>query len=433
MFDYFKAQKYFIDQIWFVHEGIHYTGKGVLFWDPIDGFHFIANIERGALEIPFTKEFTSITFDTSTTIYLKLSGGSYAILPIYFLNEFELLHGHLFEKINRAIFIEPTSLPIKKYWYGSALLELSDSILFPDSVSVETKIGDSQPSRSFSRDGIHHVANNGQSVIGYQKEKKYLELNWSLPIDSWTKTECWEYAKGLQYSISALAGQAIGLKFREVHRANRTIREVFVNKKPISLGIIFRPFDNDIIKREQIIDLASFFVRGQNKADIAKKILIQMADASQQLTSQGQELLLSTILEATLRSIYHCPFVLEKRKRSDPFNLNRYLKKFREEYLQSSQDTQRSWKKVTSTVAASYRQLRHRNAHPDWLSTKEGNYSKDELERVTNNLILLSRFYGYMIMGLANLEIREPVFPLPIAEWKPMLTMSIGKSPKEQG
>jgi hypothetical protein len=65
------------------------------------------------------------------------------------------------------------------------------------------------------------------------------------------------------------------------------------------------------------------------------------------------------------------------------------------------------------------------------LSTKGGAYSKDELEQTTNNMIFLSRFYGYMIMGLATFKAKEPAFPLPVSEWNPMMTLTIGK-PQEK-
>ena len=431
MFDYFKSQEYFVDHLWFVHEGVYFTGRGVLYWDPEDGFHIAANVKHREIELPFQTELRSITFGSSTSIYLKLSGGSRVVLSVFFPNKINLLHGHLSENSKRAIFFEPLSIPVKAYWLGSALFELNNSILLPDSVSIETNIGESQLRQSISRDGIHYETEDGLKVIGYQKKKRYLELNWSLPINNWTRTECWEYARGLQYSISILAGQTLELKYREMYRAKRRIREVFLNEAPISLGVVFRPFDFDNLDRDTIIDLATFFIRCKKKADIAKKMFWQMAEASRQHTRAGQELLLSTILEAALRSIYNYPFDPNKKKRSDPFSLDKYLRKFREDYLASSQGANRRWKKVTSKVAKSHRRLRHRNAHPDWLSTKGGDYSIDELEQATNDMILLSRFYGYMIMGLANFKFEEPRFPLPVAEWKPMLTMQIGKPQKE--
>ena len=432
MFDYFKSQEYFVDHLWFVHEGIRYNGKGVLYWDPEDGFHIVANIKHSEIDLPFQKEFRSVTFGSSTSIYLRLSGGSHVVLPVFFPNEINLFQGHLSEDSKRAIFIEPVSVPVKKHWFGSALLELTNSITLPDSVSIKTKIGESQPRQSFSLDGIYYETENGLKVIGYQKEKKYLELSWSLPINNWTKTKCWEYARGLQYSISVLAGQTLELKYREVYRAKRRVREVFLNQPPVSLGLFFRPFDFDILDREKIVDLATFFVRYEKKAEITKKMFLQMAEASRQRTKSGQELLLSTILEAALRSIYEYPFDPNKNKRSDPFRLDRLLKRFREDYLASSKDANRRWKKVTSEVAKSHRLLRDRNAHPDWLSTKGGYYSKDKLEQAANHMIFLSRFYGYMIMGLANFKYGEPKFPLPVSEWKPIMTTQIGKPKKKE-
>jgi hypothetical protein len=41
-----------------------------------------------------------------------------------------------------------------------------------------------------------------------------------------------------------------------------------------------------------------------------------------------------------------------------------------------------------------------------------------------NDMILLSRFYGYMILAIAGFKNLEPVFPKPIKEWSPILTIS---------
>lgn len=74
--------------------------------------------------------------------------------------------------------------------------------------------------------------------------------------------------------------------------------------------------------------------------------------------------------------------------------------------------------------------MRHRNAHPDWLSTIGGACSREEIEKATNDAIFLSRFYGYMIMALANFRVSQPLFPKPLADWNPIMTVTI-KNPKE--
>ena len=253
-----------------------------------------------------------------------------------------------------------------------------------------------------------------------------MRIEWKLPIGEWTKSESWEFARGLQHAISVLSGQALELKYREMYRVGRHVMEMFFTRPPSSLGVIFRPFDKTFLNKEEIIRLAAFFVKGGEKADVAKKMFHQMVEASAQRTKAGQELLLSTILEAALRSIYGHPFEPIRKKRAASFSVEKALKRFREDFLAPSREANRHWRKITNQVLEAYKRLRHRNAHPDWLSIQGGGYSKDELEQSTNDMILLSRFYGYMIMGLAGFRYEVPRFPAPVSEWKPMMTIEFG-------
>ena len=430
--EYFASREHFVKRLWFVHDRAIYRGAGVLYWEPEEGFHVAANITRSNMQFPLRKEIKAIEFESATSVYLKLDSNSYVVLSVFFPDEMRLALGYLSEDSTRALFIRRESFPIKSHWFGSALFETGTSLLLPDTVLVETRIGEGQPHKKFSRDGIYYEGENGLKIIGYQKEGKYLRVEWSLPIEEWTKSEAWEFAKGLQRSISVLSGQALELKYREMYRVGRHVMEVFYTRSPLSLGVIFRPFDKTFLKKEEIIRLATFFVRGGQKADVAKKMFQQMVEASTQRTKAGQELLLSTILEAALRSIYGYPFEPTKKKRATSFSIERALKQFRRDFLVSSREANRRWKKITNQVVKAYQRLRHRNAHPDWLSIQGGSYSKDELEQSTNDMILLSRFYGYMIMGLAGFRYEVPSFPAPVSEWKPMMTIEFGNKRKEK-
>lgn len=428
MFDYFKPKEFFIRKIRFVYDGISYSGDGVLFWDPTDGFHVAVNIKREKGERQVQVELRSLTFEASTTLYLRMKNGSHVILPIYFPRVQNLHRGFLSENARRAIIIDRVPPTVANVWHGSALYELSGKITLPDPVSTEFKIDNSEPRRRVSLEGIHHNSDTGFQVYGYQKDDKYLDVSWIMPVNDWTKSECWRYARGLQHSISVLAGQSIELKYREVYRANRRYREVVLNQSPIDLGIIFRPFDYDILDREDVINLAEFFTCGGETAEYARRIFYQMADASKQRSNAGKELLISTILEAVLRSIYNRPFDPNKNKKENKFLINYYLKQFRTDYLVGSNDSKRRWKQITNNVNSVYEILRHRNAHPDWKSTINGSYSKPELEKVTDNIIYLSRFYGFMIMGLAGIKYDTPKFPAPTNEWEPLITIRSGNS-----
>lgn len=424
MFDYFESQEYFIDHIWFYHDGGHYTGNGILNWNPDEGFRIAARIENPQLNLPLHKEFKALDFVSSICVYMKLAGGLRAIAPNVFPDGMGLLDGRLAVNTNRVIFIQQTTIPVISNWHGSALFEVNKKLLLPDQVVVETRIGDGEPSKSFSRAGIRYVHESGLKVVGSQKEEKYLELSWSLPKDQWRKKECWDFSEGLQNSISLLAGISARLKYREVYRANRIYREVLSAGKTSSLGLIFRPFDYNFLEKDIMIELAKFFIRGEHNADISRKIFHQMVEASLQRSHQGQELLLATILEAALRSIYKCPFDPKVKK---GLNIQYYLNKFREEYLKPPQEYKRQWKRVTVEVERVYKRLRNRNAHPDWLSIQGGAYSDSEIEQTTNDMIFLSRFYGYMIKGLASSRVEAPSFPLPVAKWNPMMTIDINK------
>jgi antitoxin ParD1/3/4 len=57
--------------------------------------------------------------------------------------------------------------------------------------------------------------------------------------------------------------------------------------------------------------------------------------------------------------------------------------------------------------------LRDRNAHPDWLFSQGGSLSEAEQVQSLDNMLLLSRFYGYMILALAGFKNLEPIFPPP--------------------
>ncbi len=62
--------------------------------------------------------------------------------------------------------------------------------------------------------------------------------------------------------------------------------------------------------------------------------------------------------------------------------------------------------------------MRHRNAHPDFLLKKGGYLSEEYREKSVDDMIYLSRFYGYMILAMAGFQDLEPQFPPPFAEWK---------------
>lgn len=433
MFDYFRPQEFIVEHLWFHFEEEAYFGSGVMLWQPGDHFQVIAPVNR-AREEPWKREIKALSIVNPVCVYMRLKNGVRAMAPGVLPSAAELSLGNFSVRVRRVIFFQPSPVPKSKFWSGLALFEIPKGIAFSDTVSVETRIGAAKPLTSQSLAGIYFEDESGKSVRGYVKNDGFLELGWSLPTGQWTKSQGWYYGESLQHAISMLSGTVLRLKYREMYRPKHIIREVRATDRPSTLGIIFRPYDHDALSKELVVEWADFLTQEELRAGIIRRIYDQMAEASRQHTRMGKEILLATILEAALRTIYDQPFLAKKD--TDPFRLDHYLKKFQDDYLpgnDASVETKREWKKVRSRLRTAQKRLRDRNAHPDWLSSGEGAYSTSNLAQTSDDMIFLSRYYGYMMMALTGHDVSDPSFPEPLSGWKPMLTITKGKTSGDSG
>ncbi len=139
-----------------------------------------------------------------------------------------------------------------------------------------------------------------------------------------------------------------------------------------------------------------------NNVRVCKSIFNQLIEASRQRTHMGQELLISTILEAALRTIGRHPF----KEGDKSWGLRKSMIKFRNNYLSDK------WIIPCDKAIRAHIYLRNRNAHPDWLISPGGSLSEEELSKSLDDMIFLSRFYGYMILALAGYKNLEPEFTI---------------------
>jgi hypothetical protein len=425
---FFSEREYYLDNIWFTYEGISYKGNGVLTWNPEKGFHLIGNIKGN--KRPNRKEFRSIDPASKPVrmIYEVYSKGQNikVITPPLQIDEMGLLwDGKYSSNFGHALFLSNLNEHFisEDTWHGSAIYEASRKLLFPDTLFTETKIGDVDHGQSFSRAGFRISDNNVKQLVGEIKDDKFLYFNWDLPKEHWTKERHWRFAEALRDALSIFSGEVLQLRYHESHRINRLAQEYDSNGKPSSLGLVFCFLDYDIVPKEAVIQLAAFLSQPSENERIIKKIFWQVVNASNQNLISVSELILSTVLEASLRTIYGLPFVPGRPSKDDPFKTHKLLKQFQKDRLTGEYDEQ--WKRVIKAVNESYVRLRHRNAHPDWLSSEGGMLSPDALEQTLNDMVLLSRFYGYMILALSGRKDFEPKSPAKISDWKPIMTMEI--------
>jgi hypothetical protein len=95
-------------------------------------------------------------------------------------------------------------------------------------------------------------------------------------------------------------------------------------------GVVERWRANKLV----FLKLTEFFLCGDGNAETCWTIFCQMTDASRQQTRQGQELLLATVLEAILRSLYKLPFQERKAgSKNQPYNRKDLMEKFRTDFF----------------------------------------------------------------------------------------------------
>ena len=149
------------------------------------------------------------------------------------------------------------------------------------------------------------------------------------------------------------------------------------------------------------IHLTRFFAARGPHADVCWSIFCRLAEASCQQTWESRELLTGTTLEATLRTLDNHPF----RHGDYSWKIKQSLEAFRQAYLGAG------WEPACDKALQVRDRLRHRNAHPDWITHAGGSFSKQEWQQSIEDLTFLSRFYGFVILALSGFKPLQPKFP----------------------
>ena len=421
MINYFEKIEYSLDKIWFQSFNGMYTGRGLLTWDPENGFHIDAFVERKEPELPLPIPLGKIGYISkrgTSSIQMKSKSFKHAIIPYAILNNhMELIwDSRLSFDSDRIIIFNRYKDNTNNKLNGTALFKTKGNLILPYNVKTTEKVGNEKEFIGF-KNLISYKSEN-HSIKGEYFKNNYLSLWYNLSTNKWLRYQSWKWTEAARYSLSIITGQDICLLHRKINRGSQTIEEIRNSRDINSLGL-FAPLGfGEPINQDLFVKLTEFFMSENNKNSniirVCKKIFNQLIEASRQKSHQGQELLISTILEASLRTIDNHPF----KEGDHSWNLRKSMKKFRENYFTDD------WKGFCEKAIRFHINLRNRNAHPDWLIIKGGSLSEEALTKTLDYMIFLSRFYGYMILALAGFKNLEPQFPLPHKEWKPTATIS---------
>lgn len=434
MKDYFKETEFVLDKLQFDYLGGRYRGRGIMTWKPEQGFHIEAPLDLQDIPQP-RDEFGRVGVlrksDRSSIHMVLHNSNNRAIAPsVVLVDRLDIINeNRISVDLERVVFSKDysryhSSNLTNKILTGSALYEVYNIKFLFDKIIHEEKVrfqnyGPLRESRK-TQSGFRYQGEKGQLIQGHLVDSKYLEIRWELPREHFTKAYSWRLPEAIQHSLSILFGQGINLLRREVSCGKLKRIEIRQKQPVVSLEpiFLFNPrFASSKEHKKYFIKLTDLIVGNKPEGFIFCKIFNQLLEASRQENWQVSELLVATALEAALRNIDNEPFQTKKRK-SKEWNIGQSLERFIEQYLSNE------WKGIKKSVMQAHTYLRDRNAHPDWLFTQGGALSEEEQAKALDNMIFLSRFYGYMILALAGFKNLEPYFPKPHSEWQPLLVVA---------
>ena len=406
---YFEKDKHVLSRVYFRYLDGYYSGRGILQWDPEKGFHLDALVDRDR-PLPPKITFKMMTKrvireDEFYSIRMKPHNYDWAIAPsVALYDRFDIVHlNHIGVNLDRVIFFNKLDKPAYKDKYHIHCLYGTGRIripTLPDQVNCSLSVNYKEIENRGYATGIYFETEK-QKIIGYHKEDEYFELIGTFSKGHCSKSYPWNWAEGFERALSIYLGRTVRLLYREFSRDKNRYIEFRPKRKIIDLGQ-FRLFDELLsFNTESLVKFVNFFASKTDKSNVCANIFNQMVSAVQQPNYHARELLISTILEAIFRNLEKKPFGRKGKK----ISIKNSLGKFRVTYLSDQ------WIEKCDEISNIQKELRDRNAHPDWLYEKSGSLSENEIAKSFNDMIYLSRFYGYMILALAEFRDINPNFP----------------------
>jgi hypothetical protein len=397
-------------------------GAGVLRWDPASGFAIDVFVKQRVTHVPIAKvDIPSLAIPVVSTARVDLGPDAWVLTPARDLNQDADFIGGSVVRLRSGV-----ALFRRRYRenlggarrHGDATLRVLPGTILPDLVAEEVTIAGKRVRQGARRAGLDLELEDGSFQAEFL-EPDVVRAWWSLDTGLWAKGSDWRLGESVGYALGLLLGQRIRLLRRRAVRGRTEYEEVRrVTEVAENLGfqaLFDRPPHFD---KEHFVALLRMFGRNGREASIARCVFDQLADAAQQSTWQARELLTATVLEAVMRNVFRKPFVPGER-----WDFSEPLKGYCRERLGGA------WVPTADRAHDTWRRLRHRNAHPDWSLERGGPAGREQVDGAVDDLIFLSRFYGYLILSLSGIRDLEPRFPRPHKDWSPLVTMVFRGSP----
>ncbi len=396
-----------IDKVSFNHFGVKYIGIGTLKWNKKEGFELKANFDpedyfkfKGKKSYGGPKLLKNKLFSFSINEFWK----AYTWIPFSEFNEIPLLFGN--GKIsanfyNLIFYSEAVYNKNESLVRGNCYFNLAKGTHLPDAVSKEIKIKDNIIFQSKKFEGIL-IEDNFFRIQGYLNDSKVFEISWEMDKELIPKNTQWEVAIAIKDSLSINLGQTVVLLRRDLYRNDKSIIELIKEKEVTDLGYFKPIYNKNFFDKEKFNLIFKALLKKDKNAKIIHELFYQIADSLIVRNFAMWQFMLANSLEAFLRTYYEKPFQIGKK--NDTFKVESYLYEFKREYFEK--DYVKEWRDIFKKVYQCYKDLRHINAHPDWLNSLNSETNQKKIEAMR----YLSKFYGYVILALAGYRNLKPEF-----------------------
>lgn len=387
----------------FDSRGRRFQGSGRLKWDPKEGFRLEAIIKpkrefKGKIVIPLGKAGPV----PRKCFRFEIEGSWKAICPNVFFSDWEEIALNLKQTVavefyNLILFSHRSYVNDGQNTYGRCFFKVRKNSVFPDKVNYEVKIADETFFRKQKLQGLS-LDNELIKLVGFLNETGQFEVLWQPSNKIQSKQDEWNIAVAIKDALSLCLGQTAYLVKRDLYRKNKTVLELITSRDVNNLGA-FAPLMKEVtFDKELFLVLFKIFLKNDIESVIIRNLFYRIADAVHTHNSDLWAFMLSSALEGFLRTYFNKPY--PKR-----FSWKNSLEQFRNLHFRGHHENE--WKKIFSAVSHIYDKFRNKNAHPDWCRAARLN-SHEASQKEFDDLVLLSKFYGYVILALAGYKDLEP-------------------------
>lgn len=395
-----------VQKLKFDFNGIRYEGSGYLKWDPADGFILETSVK------PKNRiGFRAISIGgggpiPKNSIKFEINHIWNAISPNVFLSSFDeigmIQNGRLVTEFSNLILFSKGILTSdSKSGCGKSVYLVKKNTVLSDYVNHNISIEGKVLTDNSARDGIIY-RDDDISLTGYVNVHKHLEISWEFLNNKYSKFHDWQMAMVIRDALSISLGQVVRILKRQISRGRKTIIEIIKPESPFNLGYFAPITNNGYLDKALLGKLIKLFLTNDKNAIICRNLFYRIADALQVKNMQVWEFMISSALEAVLRTYESKPFL----KRKKGWSIENSLEKFRQRYF--IQSFKQEWIEVFKKAKNAHKILRHQNAHPYWPTMEMGEIVSAKYNESYDYMVYLSKFYGYIILALAGYKDLKP-------------------------